>query len=102
MDNIEMLKRIDLAAVRFMKDMVWFIGSNSFIELMTIFNNAIALYEAGETEASHEMMNELFQYPDISGYEIEQILFPDPNAIYYGEFSEEFIEAQNIGDEEDE
>lgn len=102
MENIEMLKRIDLAAVLFMKDMTWFIGSNSFIELMTIFNNAIALYEAGETEASHEMMNELFQYPDISGYELEQILFPDPNAIYYGEFSEEFIEAQNMGDVENE
>ena len=26
-----MLKRIDLAAVLFMKDMTWFIGSNSFI-----------------------------------------------------------------------
>ena len=102
MNNIEMMKRIDLAAVLFMKDMTWFIGSNSFIELMTIFNNAIALYEAGETEASHKMMNELFQYPDISGYEIEHILFPDPNAVFYGEFSEEFVKAQELGDNENE
>lgn len=99
MNNIELMKRIDLAAVVFMKDMTWFIGTDSFIDLMTIFNNAIALYKAGETEASHEMMNELFQYQDISGYEIEHILFPDPDAIFYGEFSDEFIEAQKLGDD---
>lgn len=99
MNNVEMTKRIDLASVVFMKDMTWFIGTDSFIELMTIFNNAIALYKAGETEASHEMMNELFQYQDISGYEIEHILFPDPNAIFYGEFSDEFVKAQELGDD---
>ena len=102
METIEMMKRIDLAAVRFMKDMSWYLGTQGFIDLMAIFNTAIEYYKAGEMEKSKEFFNELFQYQDISGYEIEQILFPDPNAIFYGEFSEEFIKAQNLGDEEDE
>lgn len=102
MENIEMMKRIDLAAVLFMKDMSWYLGTQSFMDLMAIFNTAIEYYKADEIEKSREMFNELFQYQGISGYEIEHILFPDPNAIYYGEFSDEFIEAQNLGDEEDE
>lgn len=102
MNNIELMKRIDLAAVLFMKDMSWYLGTQSFMDLMAIFNGAIEFYKANEIDKAKEMFNELFQYQDISGYEIEHILFPDPNAIYYGEFSDEFIEAQNIGDEEDE
>lgn len=102
MNNIEMLKRVDLAAILFMKDMSWYLGSKSFMDLMALFNTAIEYYKANEMEKSKEFFNELFQYQDISSYEIEHILFPDPNAIYYGEFSEEFIAAQNIGDEENE
>ena len=102
MNNIEMMKRIDLAAIVFMKDMSWYLGTQSFMDLMALFNTAIEYYKADEIEKSKEFFNELFQYQDISGWEIEQILFPDPNAIYYGEFSNEFIEAQNLGDEEDE
>lgn len=102
MNNIELMKRVDLAAVLFMKDMSWYLGTQSFMDLMAIFNTAIEYYKAEEFEKSKEFFNELFQYQDISGYEIEQILFPDPNAVFYGEFSDEFIEAQNLGDEEDE
>ena len=102
MNNIEMLKRIDLAAVVFMKDMSWYLGTQSFMDLMAIFNSAIEFYKANEMEKSKDMFNELFQYQDISGYEIEQILFPDPNAVFYGEFSDEFVKAQKLGDNEDE
>lgn len=99
MNNIELMKRIDLAAVLFMKDMSWYLGTQSFMDLMAIFNTAIEYYKADEIEKSREMFNELFQYQDISGYEIEQILFPDKNAIFYGEFSEEFIKSRELGDE---
>ena len=102
MNNIELMKRVDLAAVVFMKDMSWYLGTQSFMDLMAIFNGAIEFYKANEIDKAKEMFNELFQYQDISGYEIEHILFPNPDAIYYGEFSNEFIEAQNLGDEEDE
>lgn len=102
MENVELMKRVDLAAILFMKDMSWYLGTQSFMDLMAIFNTAIEYYKAEEFEKSKEFFNELFQYQDISGYEIEQILFPDPNAVFYGEFSDEFIEAQNLGDKEDE
>lgn len=101
MENVELMKRVDLAAILFMKDMSWYLGTQSFMDLMAIFNTAIEYYKAEEFDKSKEFFNELFQYQDISGYEIEHILFPDPNAIYYGEFSEEFIKAQELGDEED-
>lgn len=97
-----MMKRIDLAAVLFMKDMSWYLGTQSFMDLMAIFNSAIEFYKANEITKAKEMFNELFQYQDISGYEIEHILFPDPDAIFYGEFSDEFIKAQELGDEENE
>ena len=99
MNNIELMKRIDLAAVLFMKDMSWYLGTQSFMDLMAIFNGAIEFYKANEMEKAKEMFNELFQYQDISGYEIEQILFPDKNAIFYGEFSDEFVKAQELGDD---
>lgn len=102
MENIELMKRIDLAAVLFMKDMSWYLGTQSFMDLMAIFNGAIEFYKANEIEKSKEMFNELFQYQDISGWEIEQILFPDPNAVFYGEFSEEFIKSRELGDTENE
>ena len=99
MNNIELMKRIDLAAVLFMKDMSWYLGTHSFMDLMAIFNGAIEFYKANEIDKAKEMFNELFQYQDISGYEIEQILFPDKNAIFYGEFSDEFVKAQELGDD---
>jgi hypothetical protein len=102
MNNIELMKRIDLAAVLFMKDMSWYLGTQSFMDLMAIFNTAIEYYKADEIDKSKEMFNELFQYQDISGYEIEQILFPDPDAIFYGEFSDEFVKAQELGDDSNE
>lgn len=99
MNNIELMKRIDLAAVLFMKDMSWYLGTQSFMDLMAIFNTAIEYYKADEIEKAKEMFSELFQYQDISGYEIEQILFPDKNAIFYGEFSDEFVKAQKLGND---
>lgn len=98
MNNIELMKRIDLAAVVFMKDMSWYLGTQGFMDLMAIFNSAIEFYKANEMDKAKEMFNELFQYQDISGYELEQILFPDKNAIFYGEFSDEFVKAQELGD----